>query len=183
MLDNVSHDFLFWLEKCEKEKGSSILLFCLELIATRRNAARNSLINGMKKLQFELLLYFRQTTKCQISSNKKPINCLHFFDVLIEKSSTSFITSTYKKPTHTDLYSNGRVSFRCTGNEILSPFYSTALMTSPVPTNWFTRNIWMSSECYLATVAPTIFWTVAFSNLKHKTRCHTTTYGRNSAVL
>ena len=32
-------------------------------------------------------------------------NCLHFLDVLIEKSSTSFITSTYRKPTHTCLYS------------------------------------------------------------------------------
>jgi len=33
-------------------------------------------------------------------------NCLHFLDVLIEKTSTGFITSTYRKPTHTGLYSN-----------------------------------------------------------------------------
>jgi len=34
---------------------------------------------------------------------------------------------------------NGRVSFRCTGNETLSTLNSTALMTLPVPTNWCTR--------------------------------------------
>ena len=32
-------------------------------------------------------------------------NCLHFLYVLIEKTSTGFITSTYRKPTHTGLYS------------------------------------------------------------------------------
>ena len=32
-------------------------------------------------------------------------NCLHFLDILIEKSSTGLITSTYMKPTHTGLYS------------------------------------------------------------------------------
>ena len=32
-------------------------------------------------------------------------NCLHFLDVSIEKTSTGFITSTYRKPTHTGLYS------------------------------------------------------------------------------
>ena len=32
-------------------------------------------------------------------------NCLHFLDVLIEKTSTGFITATYRKPTHTGLYS------------------------------------------------------------------------------
>jgi len=31
--------------------------------------------------------------------------CLHFLDVLIEKTSTGFTTSTYRKPTHTGLYS------------------------------------------------------------------------------
>jgi len=32
-------------------------------------------------------------------------NCFHFLDVLIEKTSTGFITSTYRKPTHAGLYS------------------------------------------------------------------------------
>jgi len=32
-------------------------------------------------------------------------NCLHFLDVLIEKTPTGFITSIYRKPTHADLYS------------------------------------------------------------------------------
>jgi len=32
-------------------------------------------------------------------------NCLHFLDVLIEKTSTGFITSTHRKPTNTGLYS------------------------------------------------------------------------------
>ena len=32
-------------------------------------------------------------------------NCLHFLDVLIKKTSTGFITSTYRKPTHPGLYS------------------------------------------------------------------------------
>ena len=91
-------------------------------------------------------------------------NCLHFLDVLIEKTSTGFITSTYRKPTHTGLHSNGRVSFRCTGNETLSTLYSAVLMTLPVPTNWYTRNLWILSECSLATGTPTIFWTAAFSN-------------------
>ena len=31
-------------------------------------------------------------------------NCLHFLDILIEKTSTGFITSTYRKPTHAGLY-------------------------------------------------------------------------------
>jgi len=34
-------------------------------------------------------------------------NCLHFLDVLVEETSTGFITSTYRKPTHTGLYSKG----------------------------------------------------------------------------
>ena len=54
-------------------------------------------------------------------------NCLHFLDVLIEKTSTGFINSTYRKPTHTGLYSYGRVLFHCTGNETLYTLYSTSL--------------------------------------------------------
>ena len=64
-------------------------------------------------------------------------NCLHFLDVSIEKTSTGFITSTYRKPTHTGLYSKNRY----TGNETLSNLYSAALMILPVPTNWCTRNL------------------------------------------
>jgi len=59
---------------------------------------------------------------------------------------------------------NGRVSFRCTGNETLSTLYSAALMTLPVPTNWCTRNVWILCDCCLTMSTPTIFWTVAFSN-------------------
>ena len=68
-------------------------------------------------------------------------NCLHFLDVLIKETSTGFITSTHRKPTHTGLYSKWSSSFRCTGNETLSTLYSAALMTLPVPTNWCTRNL------------------------------------------
>jgi len=46
----------------------------------------------------------------------------------------------------------------------LSTLYSAALIILSVPTDWCTRNLWILSECYLATGTPTIFWTVAFSN-------------------
>jgi len=37
------------------------------------------------------------------TKDRETDNCLYFFDVLIEKSPTGFITSTYRKPTHTGL--------------------------------------------------------------------------------
>ena len=57
-----------------------------------------------------------------------------------------------------------KLNLVCTGNETLSTLYSAALMILPVPNNWCTRNLWILSECCLATGTPTIFWTVAFSN-------------------
>ena len=42
-------------------------------------------------------------------------NCLHFLDVSIEKTSTGFITSTYRKPTHTGLLE--MVEFRSVAQE------------------------------------------------------------------
>jgi len=71
---------------------------------------------------------------------------------------------------------NDRVSVRCTGNETLSTLYSAALMTLPVPTNWCTRNLWIWSECCLATGTPAIFGPLHSSTLKQKTRCQATTW-------
>ena len=107
---------------------------------------------------------------------------------------------------------NGRVSFRCTGNEAFSTLYSAALMILPVPTNWCTRNLLILSQSYLATGTPTNVLDRCiqqFLNRKHGvTRqrdlaaetspspkycifhynyriwvLYPTTYGRNSAVV
>ena len=68
-------------------------------------------------------------------------NCLHFVDVFIEKTSTGLLLLPTGNPRIQVSTRNGRVSFRCTGNETLSTLYSAALMTLPVPTNWYTGNL------------------------------------------
>jgi len=102
-------------------------------------------------------------------------NCLHFLDVLIEKSSTGFITSTYRKPHIQVSTQNGRVSFRCTGNETLSTLSSAALMTLPVPTSSCTWTLWIPNV--ILQRVPQQFFGLFYSAIrKQKTRWHTTTW-------
>jgi len=68
-------------------------------------------------------------------------NCLHFLDLLIEKHQQVLLLLPTGNPPMQVSTRNGRVSFRYTGNETLSTLYSTALMTLPVPTNWYTGNL------------------------------------------
>jgi len=68
-------------------------------------------------------------------------NCLHFLDVLIEETSTRFITSTHRKPTHTGLYSKWSSFVPLTRKRNLVNSLLRALMTLPIPTNWYTRNL------------------------------------------
>jgi len=63
-------------------------------------------------------------------------------------------------------------------------FYSVALITSPVPTNWYTRDLWKLSKCYLATVTQLFFGSVHFAILKQKnTKSHDNVTHRLSPVL
>jgi len=48
---------------------------------------------------------YHGTDTTTLKQSKYCISNLHFLDVFIERTSTGFITSTYRKATHTGLYS------------------------------------------------------------------------------
>jgi len=91
-------------------------------------------------------------------------NCLHFLDVSTEKTSTGFITSTYRKPTHTGLYSKWS-SFvplhrkRNFANSLLRRAYDIASSYQLVHTEFMNIKRMLSRNG-----CPDNFWTVAFSN-------------------
>jgi len=91
-------------------------------------------------------------------------NCLHFLDVLIEKTSTSFITSTHRKTTHTGLVSKWS-SFvplhrkRNLVNSLLRRAYDIASSYQLVHREFMIIKRILSRNGY-----PDNFWTFAASN-------------------
>jgi len=103
-------------------------------------------------------------------------NCLYFLDVLIEKTSTCFTTSTYRKPTHTGLYSKCSSSVplhrkRNLVNSLLRRSYDIDSSYELVHTEFMNIKRMLSRNGY-----PNNFLDRCIQQFfKQKIRCHTTT--------
>ena len=91
-------------------------------------------------------------------------NCLHFLHVLIKKSSTRFITSTYRKLIHTGLHSKWSSLILLHRkwnlvNSLLCYTYDIASSYKLMHTEFMNVDRILSRNGY-----PNNFWTVAFSN-------------------